>query len=309
MAVSLDTIRMFTKRTYFDLSSHLLSYKDFVHNGYPILARYYDGSLDSVPQSTSEQFSELIRDAARLSNIMDNTGEVFDSYDYWELVELADDIKGQLARFAELGRFRRSSRFNILNARGVMVNHMVLDYESPEKVAQRDKVDPYNEWVDFYQKDGIHEIDYKADKGGYYVSINKPNSERLFLYSVVDYMIGEKVYGKDMDANFRYSDNDAFVLSYRETTAQSVRVLSSTMKSEITSDFSIGISPDLLVGNNYGVQSVIFIQRELEEVLSSDDTLKTVVITSVDRVGTTMNISFEVETFYNYTLKQTLEVQ
>lgn len=309
MAVSKNTLRDFKLRTHFDVAAYLSEYSSFYKNDYPKMVNYYDGNIVSIPQSVQLRFDTLYKKSLRLSNIMDNSENIFDSYDHWELMELCDEVKGQLQLFTQLGRLRRSSRYAALNDTGIIEEYTVQDFESPEKVAQRDREDYQNDWVTIYQNSGIREVDYKDGSGGYNVSLAKRNSEKVFLYGVVDYMIGERVYGKDMDMEFTYEDDDVKVLGYRDTTKQAVKVLSSTMRNDISSNLEVGLSPDLLVGNTYGMQSIIFITRELEELLSVDDTIVSVVITSVTRTGSTMMVEFECESYFNYMTKQTLEIR
>lgn len=298
--ITQDTLDRYRRRTNFDATSYLTLYNTFYTSYYGDYTNYFDGIQDSLPTAAHDTFERLREQTLIFDDVMKNADNALDKFEFWDLIELMDEIKTQVLIIQSFGRFRRSAQYKALKGSAFVEDFDVIDGQTPEMVANLDRVDPENDWVDIYTKSGIKETDYNDGKGGYRVQLGRINSEKTFLRAVVDYMIGENVYGKDIANTFEYRDDDVRVLTGKDTVAQAVNNLVGAQKYDFPNLPQVGMSPELLVGSSIGLAGIPFLTREIEETLALDDTLVSVVLKDVKRVEASIFVEFEVESYYHY---------
>lgn len=303
-----NTIDRFVKFTRFDVQRYVALWQTFVTDHYPNILAYYRGDTNELNQTSNKALAEITEKSTVLEDVLVNASKNFNRLDDWELLEYLDEIRVRIRVINVISKFLRSSKYEGFNENSLGIDYVVTDFDTPESIATQDRANPQDDWVDIFTKNHLKETDYTSQQGGYLLNMGKKSVENLFLNGVVDNLYGDRVYGKDMDINFTFENDDIKVLSPQETVKQSVSILANLKKGDIPEFTGLGISEDLNIGNTMGMINVPFISRELQNAFSTDDTLVNMQIDDVKTEGTVMYISLNVETFYNLVFKQQLSV-
>jgi len=229
--------------------------------------------------------------------------------DFWNLIEFFDEIDTRLKVIDKLDKFLRSVRYDGHNETSFATEYMATDFDTPESIAAKDRIDPQNDWIDIYIKNRKLETDYRAEEGGYNLTLGRQNLTQFNIESVVDNLIGDRVYGIDFDREFLFEDDDIKILTPRQTFVQSVDVLAFLKRADIPEYFQLGVEPDLTVGSNLGAISAPFITRQLQDSFSTDDTMLGFKVNDIKIEGTSVFIKYQVESFFNFITENSLEVK
>jgi len=307
LVIAIDTIQKFKDTTRYDLDNYINVWLDFVDGYYQNLIDYFKGTSNNLKQDTIKKLADLIRERNIVDNVLSNYSEKLERQDFWNLVEYLDDIGNRISYISKISKFLRSAKYEGFNEDTLTIEHSMADYETPDIIAQQ-RQNPKDEWVDIFVKNNVTELDYKAEVGGLNLRLGKKGVKNILLNSVIDNLVGDNIYGKDIDANFVFEDNDLKVLSPRNTVKQSVAILSKIGKGDIPEFPEMGISKDLQIGSNLGVVSVPFITRELRESFATDDTLVSFDVTDVSIEGSALYLEFEVQTYKDFSVKESIKI-
>jgi len=307
LIIATDTIEKFQKTTRYDIDTYLNLWVDFVDLYYNNLIDYFKGRTNILRQDGVKSLSKLLREKTKVDDVLSLYAEKLERQDFWNLVDYIDDISNRVTYIASLSKFLRSARFEGYNQDTMTIEHIMTDYDTPDSLASQ-KQNPQDEWTDIFIKNNVLETDYQAESGGLNLQLEKAGVKSVFLNSVIDNLIGDNIYGKDLDLEFVFEDDDLKVLSPRDTVKQSVKILGGLAKGDIPEFPKLGISKNLQVGSNLGVISIPFLTRELREAFSSDDTLVNFKILDVKIDGTALFVDYEVQTFKDFSVNQTLQI-
>jgi hypothetical protein len=234
----------------------------------------------------------------------------FDNYDYWALLEYVEDIGHALETVNNISKWLRSSIIGIGNQANVRVDIMAEQGEGLESI-ERNKIRSieYNDsWVQTALENELREEDYDLS-GGYIIRAVFKNNASIFLNSVVDNIdSAEKTYGKDIDRNIGWSDDDLNVLEYKDTILQSADILTGLRKGDDPSFPDRGINPKILVGSNIAAISYPTIFRDLAASFATDDSFKSFGITKIKREQDSLEIEFRVSTRAGDTFNRSSQV-
>lgn len=307
--IARDTIDTFERVTRFDLTAYLNNWTVYVNNHYQGFVDFFEGVIDTIPKDSIEAFDSIKKQSDQLEDIMGNARRNFDRNDFMYLIEFIDEIRGKIFVNDNISRFIRSTKYDVYSESKVSQEYQVRDSDTPESIAAQDRTNPKDAWVDIYTKNHVRETDYQAEKGGYNLRLAKQSLGNLFLRSVVDNLVGDNLYGKDLDRKFVYENDDLRVLPPRDTAVQSVQIMGRVAKGDIPEYSDLGLSKDLQVGSTLGLVSVPFITRELKEMFSTDDTMLDFSVTEIDIEGTAIKISYEVRTFFDFVINNNLTIR
>jgi len=208
-----------------------------------------------------------------------------------------------------LDRILRVSTFTDGSSESAFQTDVTMsNQDTPESIVGADRLNADDEWVEVFLNNKISEVDYRASVGGQYVKFGSINNENVFLASVVDNLEGNKVYGKDIDNNFQFLNDDISVLTPEKTIVQAADVLLDLMKGDIPEFPQLGKTPDVAVGTNIGLINIVFLKSDIAEVFSSDDTFTNILITDVKTKGDSLFVSVSIESFRNKLIEKDLKL-
>jgi len=308
--VTTDTFDRFNALTGLRAETVQLAYLDFYENYYDEFISYYQNELRNVSDEALESYATLKKQVAQIDSYITTEDDRFNRYDFWDLFDQLDEIKDFVKKTDAISRFMRSTRIGKINESDAIIDYSVMDGQTPEQLSEPIGFNPQNDWFELYRDNGIAEINYEAGTGGYIIKLpTQSGNNSILLASIVDNLIGDNLYGKDLHLSIELIDNDLLVLSPRDTFKQGVLVYSKLLKGQIPESPELGISPELVKGSNVGLLNMPFIIKEMTETFSTDDTMINFKVNNVERKGSALFLIFEVESFRNLIEESKIETR
>lgn len=285
----------FYKITNFDLSRYLADYVNFNNLARPNIVKWYDGTSTKPEPNSFKFLNNLIERSNIITNLYQQYKNSFKNSYHWSLLEDLEDIKESLITTTNLSRLLRSFRLDSNDSYNTTNYNMKL-YDTLESV-QRVKVSEDNfdnDWINLAIENNLFETDYDSN-GGVVLKMDK-TYQKIFLQSVVDNPIGEKLYGLDINRKITFVDDDILVLDYRQTALQSVEILSEIKIGSVPQYPTLGLQESVTVGSNRNSFSSPLITRQMTKVFDTDDSLKDFKILGLTNNQDSVLIQFKVNT-------------
>lgn len=265
------SINRFETITKFKLSLYLIKVDYFFNNNYKLINDWYSGKTDKPDSNSFKFLKSLISDSDSISELVYKNSNRFDKTYFWDLLENLEDIKVKLTTTTNLSKFLRSIITNNSYQGSLDVEYTLNQGDTLERI-QHDKlgVNSYDDaWINIALRNDLSEEDYDG-LGGQQILIPSDFTS-LFLNSVVDNLVGDKLYGKDFNRKITFVDDDLEILDYKPTVQQSVEILISIRKGSVPEFLDLGISEELVVGSNRSTFALPVIQRQISNLFNTDD--------------------------------------
>ena len=274
---------------------------------YPQIVRYYQGSLQTLPNSVVDSYEKVKKSTDRIMYIINSRKASFTKMIEWEVYEYMEDIKLQIDSVPTLYKVFRSSKTDFNFNGSFEFNHVKGKGESLEEVASNISNVDYNDtWVDIANRNDLFEIDYD-DASGLDLKLSiSLESNNIKASSVYDNAQGIKVLGLDIDRNFVFEDDDLKALGHEDTFEQSVSILANLKKGDIPEFLEFG--RNALVGSSiksFGLTSII---RQMVNVFSTDDSLINFEVKESVVNGTDIFIKFSISSRLNNLVNSQLKI-
>lgn len=302
-----NTIEKFSKKLGYNLVTHLDLYSYFIQNYQHKITKYFT-EPDTEPDADSFDFlAKLLKECEKIDNLIKINKKRFSNIGDWDLLDMVENIRISLQTIDNTSRYTRSSKSkNSWNSTSISSEYMLGQHQNLENVSMQElgSTDPQNDWAQLAIKNNISEIDYN-DNGGLFLDIEKHNqySKNLSLKSVIDNLVGEKIYGADFDKKLQFVDDDLKVLSNKETFIQSIGILVMLRKGDVPEFVDFGVDPRLGTGSNINVFEYGLITRQFQETMASDDTIIDFRIIGFQFSQDSAFFTYEVDSFYNLIIK------
>lgn len=303
-AITKDTIARFSVRIGYNLSTYLDLYSYFIEYNQPNITKYFENQ-NVVPDAASFDFlAKMIEESSKIDNLVSINSNKFDRYDDWELLDFLETIKTSLKTVDNTDKYTRSSKTkNSWRTTGVATDYMLTTKETLEEVVEEQlgSKNPDNEWQGLAISNNLLEKDYGSENVLIIIQKGINFSRFLYLDSVVDNLVGENLYGKDLPNYIQFDsvENDLAVLTPQDTFLQSVTTLVTLKKEDIPQYPDMGLTPTLFAGSNINVFEYGLMVRQLTETVGTDDTIRNFALLDIKYHNTSMFIKYVVDSFYN----------
>jgi len=304
------SIDEFEKITQFKLSQYLIRVNLFFSNDYIKISNWFSGKLSNPPAQSFKNLRRLIYESDVISQLTTENKNRFNKTYFWDLLENLDDIKEQILKASKLSKYMRSAITNTGYSDGLEIEYTTNKYDTLESIQRKEvSYDDFdNQWIKIAMRNDLKEEQYDTEGGE---SLRLPTTVgNLFLESVVDNLIDDRMYGADFNRKITFKDDDIEVLSYKETAIQAVEILVSVRKGSVPEFPELGITEELVVGTNASSLAFPIIQRQLNQLFSTDDTLLDFSVVNTAFVDDAVFITFSVNTFRGSLIKeQAIKIQ
>lgn len=306
-----ETLIDFEEYAFFELSDFLFDFQIFVNQHYENIISYFRGDTNVLNQDSAERLERLVVRNVDLQEKLNLFISDYDTFNFWSLLEYLEDVGIEIERANVIFKYLRSAKFPGFNENSLVQDYSMTNADTLETIADKDRDDSQNAWIDIAVKNQLLEVDYVAQQGGVNLKLGKKVLGTLFLESVVDRLQGDTIYGLDMDRNFEFDivEEDIKVLSPQDTFKQSVDILAELVRHDIPEFPNLGVSSNRIVGSNLADFAFTFVSRELSQTFSTDDTIVNFSVKNLKRVGSTFFIEFQLESFFNFVYNKNIEVQ
>ena len=180
------------------------------------------------------------------------------------------------------------------------------DQQTMESISQNilQDLDSDDDWTKIAIQNDLKEVDWDID-GGTKLTLFREKFIQNFVTSVIDNMVGENIYGLDIQKKFEFLDDDLKVLNYKDTVFQTVNILANLKKGDIPEFKSLGVNAGLYVGSNIANLAYGSIVREITKTFASDDLFINFQIKEIKLKEDSFFINFQVETKYKLLVQST----
>lgn len=298
MQLTKEILKEFKKITSKDVELFLLKTLSFFSIEYEEIVSYYSGESANISSKSFEVFEKIKQERDELFSTFQLHSKQLNNAKWWLLLEQIEEIDNRLKTLDNINKWSRSSLTKVGFSSDLSVQYTLKQNQSLEKVAS-DVLNSSNseEWVSLAIKNDLTEEQYSLE-GGVDLQLQFPQINRgVRVESVVDVMIGKSIYGKDLSRRLQFdpTQEDLKTLSYDETIAQSVDILSKLKKEDNPEFPNQGLQSTIVVGANRATLNFPIIQRQMKETFESDDSLKNFVLTEISTSEDSLQISYEVQ--------------
>lgn len=306
MKLDQNILNEFKDVTQKDIAVFLSNVNLFLKTDRPSIVAYYNGSSTNINSSSFQKFEALQKQLNTFFEAYQLHSNVFNNSRWWDLLEILEQIDNTFSSLKNIHRWSRSSITKFGYDPNMQINYTLSENQTLERVSQDILLqnDPNNDWYKIAIANDLTEEEYTS-LGGTEIQLSYPRINKgLKLKSVVDVIIGQKVYGIDLHKKIQFiEDSDGFTdllaLNHKDTVFQSVEILA-TLKKNNNPDFpNEGLQSSVVVGGNRALLNFPVIIRQLKQTFSTDDTLKNFMVKNIAYEQDNLLISYEVETRLN----------
>ena len=309
--ISKITIQKFSQKIGYDISMYIDLYSYFIQNAQPNITRYFLEPDNEPSVDSFDYLDKMITESIKIDNLIKINKNRFDNIEYWDTLDLLEDIKISLLTCSKTSKYTRSSKTqNSWRSTGIVTEHVMSSNETIEQITfnELSSEDSNIEWQELAIQNQMSEIDYTTE-GGKVLTIHKgiKYGKLLYLNSIIDNLFGEKLYGLDLHKKLTFVNDDFNILSYNDTFIQSVSILALLSKGDIPEFQNLGRSRKLAVGSNINVFEFGLLIRQMEDSFATDDSLVNFNVNEFYYSEGDLFIEYQVDSFYNLTYKNTIK--
>ncbi len=296
MALPTNIVTSFSQITRYNLSQYLDDYVNFIDNERLNIFDYYSGNVLKPKQSSFDELARLIEESRKVNSLLDLHRERMANTEFWELVDTLTQMQESLSTVDNSSKWLRSVITKNNFSPEVEVDSVLNQLQTLENLAQTlGSNDIENDWIKIALSNDLKEEDYTID-GGNVLAISYRNRLRIKILSVVDNIDGEKIYGLDFNKKITFVNDDVEALTYKDTIKQTVGLLAN-LRAGQTPEFPLdGIQANLVVGSNRNAIAYPVLFRQIYATFQKDDTLKSLLVKSIENTEDSLSMEFEVET-------------
>lgn len=300
----------FTRFTGYDLSNYLVRVDTFFTKNQPKIFNWYKGITDTPDADSFKSLFLILNESSKVLLLFDNNKGSFDNkFYFFELLENLELIDNKLLTTLNLSRLLRSVRTINSYKSKIESDYVMKKYDTLESI-QNQNVSPNdfdNKWWDLALRNDLSEEEYDIE-GGDEIKIPLDLQSNIFLTSVVDNMIGDRMYGKDIQRKLKFENDDLKTLSYKETAEQSVEIFLETKIGTVPENPTLGYEEDLVVGTTKASISLPVLKRQLNSIFNTDDSFSSFSIKKIEIKQDALYVEFEVNTVRGELINKTLKV-
>ena len=295
--ITITVIENFEKLTGYPLKSFLAQSKEFFETDARDISDFFKGLTNTLDRKKLVKLNNLVSNAKEITNFFYTKKRLMPTVDYWELLDRIEDIKSTLEYVVKIPKYLRSSLIEGASRSGFAFEYSLEPNETLEQVSTSvlQLSNPQNSWVVSAIENDLKEQDWDI-LGTNELVLRKALFQSNLVTSMIDFTIGDRIYGKDIQKRFEFEDNDLKVLDHRDTVFQSVDILGQLLRGDIPEFPGLGLELSFYKGNNISQMNYKSIARELTRNFASDDLFKDFAIREISFDQGDLNIEYEVNT-------------
>lgn len=297
-----DAVLKYDSITKFGLGDFLQRYRTFLLTDYPKIYEYFSGNTVKIDGSCFKNLQTLTTECRDACANFKNFANRLNTCDLWELQEYVVNLNDTLEKISMLPKFLRT----VLSKRGysqsVEVEGTVGDLKTMDDLAN--SINNYNgdnnsTWIELMQNNDLNENDWEIDSMSS-VSVFVNNVNKVVVETILDYPVGERVYGIDINRKIQFVDNDLALVRYRDNIEQKCDILITLKKGDVPENMNFGVN-SALYSSNLREYSYTKICSEMRETFMQNDLFDDVTVEEASYDGNgSVNIELGIKTKYEY---------
>lgn len=296
------TISRYSRITGENLLVFFNQWNTFLNNDEPLISKYYLNIIDYIDAVSFDNLSYLIERSNLLISMFVSYKTSFKYQFDLELLDFLEDIRTKLEVINKYNKFLRSSKTADQNSPTIQFTYILGQNQTLEQISdQLGSLNSQNDWTNISNANQLFESQYTPN-GGNSLLLNKnnlPTASVTTMLSVIDNLLGERLYGLDLDKKIEFVDEDLKVLTYKDTVIQAISILIRLSKGDVPQYPYFGVDRSIAIGSNLGSLSIPTVIRQYNEVFGTDDSLVNFNIKEFFYNNGSLFITFEVSTRYD----------
>lgn len=282
----------FKQVTGYDIGKFFNDYITFTTTYYQNILNYYKGA--DIDKNSFEYLDYLKKEATKIEPLIDYYGDQFNTTNFWDLNNNFAEIQTKLMTCDNMGRWQRSSRVDRYSSNLKLV-HIQKQNETLEKISIDAGFSNQDSWTNIAIQNLVNEEDY-TNKGGKLLNISLPNSLNSNLENVIDFLIGDNLYGKDLNRKLQIlPDGGVLTLEGKESLYQIFETIMKTIRGSIPEFPEDGISSSIF-GVNENIIQYPMIFRSLLSMIQKDKRFKSLELLDIKKSEDSVFLEFQATT-------------
>lgn len=303
--MSNSSVDIFEKVTGYDFQSYLNDFIAFSGDQQKMID-YYNGNLQQLDNTYFNTLQTLKDQTRDVQSLFIQYKNQFTTSDFWDLIELVDNIWIKLDTITNFPKWLRSS--NVVSGfdSNTQIQQTLKQNQTLESFANEiGYSNPDNDWSNLAMNSDLKEEDYDSE-GGIIFKFSWQNDFSFKLSTVIDIITPDTMYGKDLNSKISFINDDLDTLLSKDTLYQTAGILLNLNKGDNPEFPNDGVDKSLIssLNKNFNIYPSLF--RQLYNTFGKDDTFKSISVTDIINNNGILQMEIRIETRSDEVITQTL---
>lgn len=282
-------------------------FNKFMQEGHQEIVNYYTQESD-YPKDSFDKLDLLINLSEEVKQSIRDFRDSFNNLYLFEIVEQFESCSSMLDFISNYSKWYQSTSIKGRYKSTSEVASVLKQNETLENLSSRiGYADREDGFLDISLRNHVREVDYNSNGSLVVKTSTQIDGQSLVLNTVVDEPVGENILGRDIQRKLSFSEDDLVCLSPKETFEQIVKLICSLFKGNNPEFPNSGIDKGFLSNKNGLCIMLPTVIRQLNEIVSTEDTIKSFNIKSIDNRGDVMKVEFEFESVLGNQVNQIVD--
>ena len=295
MGLNSDLIKEFQTITRYDLQEYLVQFEILVKDHFNQIIQFYNGRQKVIPGESLTLLDNMLSQSKSLDYIITLNVNRMNRTDFWDLLEILEDVKTKLETMDNTARWARASVVLAKRVTNPLLSVKLGQKQTIENLAitELGSVNQHQDWYNIAITNDLREEGYTSE-GGTPLQVESLGGTSFQILSIVDTMDREKMKGKDIAKMMTWENDDLKVLTGDASFIQDVSILFELRKGDNPEFVQHGLTPELAVGQNFNSIAFPILVRQIGELMRTDDAIASYSIDTLERVEDGLFIELEI---------------
>lgn len=300
-----DIANKFQEITKFDLYQYFVDYADFMRNQYSSIHAYYSGRSESINGDYVNNLNNLVKRSDDLLKLFITFGPKMGNVGYWELQNYCQDLYDTIKKVTLLPKYLRTSKTPRGYKPYVQIDFTVGGMSDFRDIAQRINSNEITEESLIFGND-FEEEDYEINELKNAKAFIENQNRGIVVKTILEEPVGNKVYGRDINRNIGFSNNDLNIVEWEDNVLQKVEVILEMVQGDVPEMPNMGRRKT--IGDNFSNYSYPELVRDVQGSFLQDDLFDSVDFEDISIDNGDIYATVNIVTKYIYGVKRTIKI-
>lgn len=300
-----DIANKFQEITKFDLFQYFVDYADFMRNQYSSVRAYYAGESESVNGDYMNNLNNLLKRSDDLLKLFTTFGPKMGNVGYWELQNYCQDLYDTIKKVTLLPKYLRTSKTPRGYKPYVQIDFTVGGMSDFRDIAQRINSNEITEESLILGND-FEEEDYEINESKNAKAFIENQNRGVVVKTILEEPVGKKVYGRDVNRNIGFSNDDLNVVEWEDNVLQKVDIILEMIQGDVPEMPNMGRRKT--IGENFSNYSYPELVRDIQGSFLQDDLFDSVDFEDISISNGDIYATVNIVTKYIYGVKRTIRI-
>lgn len=296
-----DVCKDFESITKADLSGFFTDMASFLTDDYPSVYNYFAGKSETIQNDALSTLNNLLSTSRNILRLFQTFSSKFSNVGFWELESYCQDLNDTLEKIAKTPKYSRTSKSVRGHKHYIQADASIGDMRTVEDVAD----ELQENYEDIVLNNDLEEKDYEIDELRF-IKAFVNNETNVVVQSILEYPVGKKVYGRDIQRKIAFENNDLKLVEYVNNVEQKCDILLTLEKGDIPEFPAMGLQRSYgITQNSYNYAEMV---TDLQETFLQNDLFNTVSLEDLDINNGDITVTVDIRTKYKYETTKTFVI-